>query len=81
MLYNYFKHPNNPSMSYSYFNHPNNSCMSYFKHCRLSLYFARKMLMGSFKAVIHAFVPYFYKTSTTRIASDLITTLQNEGCE
>jgi hypothetical protein len=67
-------------MLYSYFKHPNQVCMSYFKHCKLSLYFAGRMLIGSLKATIHAFLPYFYKTSTSTIASDINIILQNEGC-
>ena len=66
---------------YSYFSHPNNVCMSYLKHWTLSMYYAQRMFFGSIKALIHAFIPFLYKTSTTNIAKDITTTIQTNGCQ
>lgn len=65
---------------YSYFAHPNSVCMSYFEHMRLSLGFSWKFLVGSFKAVIHAFFPNAFITSTSDIQRELGEELRNAGC-
>ena len=66
---------------HSYFSHPNNVCMSYIKHWSISMYYASRMFFGSIKAVIHAFVPILYKTSTTNVAKDINNTIKNTGCD
>lgn len=65
---------------YSYFAHPNSVCMSYFQHMQLSLGFSWKFLVGSFKAVIHAFFPNAFITSTSDIQRELGEELRNAGC-
>ena len=67
-------------MFYSYFKHPNKNCMSYFKHCKLSLYFSGRMFIGSLQAIIHAFIPKLYKTSTSSITTNIMTIIKTEGC-
>jgi hypothetical protein len=56
---------------YSYFQHPNQVGMSYCEHWKLSMYFARKLFFASIKAIIHAFIPSTYKTSTSDLTKHL----------
>ena len=53
---------------YSYFQHPNAVCMTYFEHMRLSLGFSATLFIGSFKAIVHAFLPNYFITSTTDVS-------------
>ena len=66
---------------YSRFQHPQSVCMSYFEHCMFSLKLARYLAVGSFKAVVHAFFPSMYITSS----SDLLITMKEDmskiGCD
>jgi hypothetical protein len=68
------------SILYSRFQHPQSVCMSYFDHCMFSLKLARYLAVGSFKAVVHAFFPSLYITSST----DLLVTMKEDmskiGC-
>ena len=69
-----------PQVIYSYFQHPQAVCMSYFEHCMFSLKLARYFAVGSLKAVVHAFLPNMYITSS----SDLLVTVKEDmakiGC-
>lgn len=60
--------------------HPIKNCMTYYKHCLFSLNFSKMMLIGSVQALIHAFIPEYYKTSTTDITNNIKTLLKNGGC-
>ena len=51
--------------------HPNNIGESYFKHLLKSLKFSLILLFLSFKALVHAFLPFLYKADV----SDRIITL------
>ena len=68
------------SILYSRFQHPQSVCMSYLGHCMFSLKLARYLAVGSFKAVVHAFFPSLYITSST----DLLVTMKEDmskiGC-
>ena len=66
---------------YSNFQHPNNVCMSYSEHWLTSIYYARKLFVGSIKAIIHAFVPSFYKTSTQDLIIHIDYILKKKGCK
>jgi len=65
---------------YSKFQHPQSVCMSYLDHCMFSLKLARYFAVGSMKAVVHAFFPSLYITSST----DLLVTMKEDmskiGC-
>lgn len=65
---------------YSYFDHPNKVCMSYFEHFKLSLGFSKIFLIGTFKAIIHAFIPSLYITSTSDLNKEVSLILSNSGC-
>jgi len=65
---------------YSYFSHPNSVCLSYFKHMKLSLTFSYLMLFGSFKSIIHAFIPSLFITSTNDTTNHIKEILISSGC-
>ena len=65
---------------YSYFTHPNKNCMNYYTHLRLSLYFSRRMFMASIKAIVHAFFPNFFLTSTTDTIDDIKNVISKYNC-
>ena len=48
-----------------FFTHPKEVCMSYFEHMKLSLYFSWILWKASILAVIHAFLPDTFITSTS----------------
>lgn len=73
-LYNYIMG------KYSFFTHPNSVCMSYFEHMKLSLGFASTFFVGSVKAVIHAFFPNTFITSTSDIQKQIGRELSQAGC-
>ena len=52
-------------------------CMSYCQHMCFSLYLSKEMFVSSIKAVIHAFIPSCFVTSST----DTITRLHEEMSE
>jgi len=47
------------------FKHPTDVCMTYLEHMRLSLELSSLFFVASFKALIHAFIPDIYITSST----------------
>ena len=55
--------------------------MSYFQHFKLSLYFSGKLLIGSFKSLIHGIFPSFYIKSTTTLVKEIDNDLKNAGCK
>ena len=62
------------------FDHPTKVCMTYFEHLKLSLNFSLLMFTGSIKAIIHAFLPDYYITSTSEINKKITTMIQKAGC-
>ena len=63
-----------------FIDHPTKNCMTYFEHLLFSLNFSKLMVIGSVQALIHAFIPEYYKTSTTDITNKIQTLLKNGGC-
>lgn len=66
---------------YSQFNHPNSVCMSYIEHMVLSLRFALLFLGACLKAIVHAFIPSLFITSTTDTVSEVQIVLNTNGCK
>jgi hypothetical protein len=80
-VYHYiFNNPACCSLFDAYFSHPTKVCMSYFQHMIFSLYICKKLFVGSVHALVHAFYPDCFVTSS----SDLVVELQQEmskiGC-
>lgn len=65
---------------YSIFPHANENCMSYIEHAKLSLNLSSKLFIGSAKALIHAFIPNLYKTSSSDVVGELQNIINNAGC-
>lgn len=65
---------------FSIFTHPNENCMSYFEHLGLSLSFSRRLLISSWKAVVHAFIPSLYITSTSQTVIEIQDQLLKNSC-
>ena len=68
------------NFKYSFFIHPSSVCMSYFEHMVLSLGFAFTFFMGALKAIVHAFIPSLFITSTSDLIKDIDHSLKTKGC-
>ena len=66
---------------FKYFEHPTNVCMTYGTHMKLSLYFAFILSKGSVQAVVHAFLPDTFITSTSDLTLKLYNILKVSGCQ
>ena len=65
---------------FSYFQHPQSVCMSYFQHCLFSLKLSRYFAIGSLKAIVHAFFPNLYITSSTDLLVSMKEEMSQIGC-
>jgi len=54
-----------------FFKHPKENKMSYMQHFVGSFYMGTYLFICSCKAIIHAFIPYFFETSTTDCVKSL----------
>lgn len=79
-MYNSGLLPSFKNIHYSHFQHPQAVCMSYFQHCCFSLKLARYFMVGSFKAIVHAFIPNLYITSSSDMIEDVKDEISNAGC-
>lgn len=66
---------------YSYFSHPNNVCMSYFNHFFVSINYSKIFMFASIKALIHAFFPNIFITSTSDCVNNISKLLKNNNCK
>lgn len=64
----------------SLFEHPNNVCMTYFQHMNFSLTLSYIMFTSSCKAVVHAFIPSLFITSSSDAVNKMDYLLKNSGC-
>lgn len=62
------------------FKHPQEVCMTYLEHMSLSLQLSRIFCVGSLKAIIHAFLPDYYVTSSTNVVIKAQQIMSNAGC-
>lgn len=58
-------------MNTLFLQHPKEHNVSYFKHFKISMNLSYLFCKASLKACIHAFIPYFYTTSSTDALEDL----------
>jgi hypothetical protein len=63
------------------FIHPAQVCMSYYQHFWFSMYLARRFAIGSVKAVIHAFLPDYFITSSSDLIEDIRQDMSKIGCK
>ena len=67
---------------FNFFNsHPKEVCMDYMSHLKFSGNICFKLLIGSFKAFVHAILPEYFKTSTTELIDELGVELITSGCK
>jgi hypothetical protein len=55
--------------------------MTYIQHLKFSLYISRIFLGSAFKAVVHAFIPFLFITSSSDTVYDIALTLKTAGCK
>tara|TARA_Y100000992_G_scaffold168686_1_gene113310 strand:+ start:6376 stop:6588 length:213 start_codon:yes stop_codon:yes gene_type:complete len=48
-----------------FFKHLKEKKVGYFTHCIVSLNISKSFIIGGIKAFIHAFIPFWYTTSST----------------
>lgn len=60
--------------------HPRDVCMTYIEHMRFSLSLAYTFALATVKAVVHAFVPGWYITSTSDCVEEIQERLRESGC-
>ena len=65
---------------YSYFSHPNNFCMSYYDHFLVSINYSKIFTFAAIKAIIHAFFPNIFITSTTDSINKVNKLLKKYNC-
>ena len=63
-----------------FFHHPNSVCLNYYTHLNFSLYVARTLFIGSFKALIHSIYPDVFITSTSELLVELNNEMKKIGC-
>ena len=63
------------------FTHPTKVCMGYFHHMRFSLYICTKLLKGSVQALVHAFYPDCFVTSSSDLVEELAREMSAIGCK
>ena len=66
---------------YSMFEHLTQVCMTYTEHMFLSLHLSICFLTGSACALIHAFLPNNFQSSSTTISSYIVEKIKNSGCQ
>ena len=74
------KNSNEKQIIYSYFDHPQSVCLSYFEHCMFSLKLSYNFFNAGFKAIIHAFIPNLYITSSSNTVDYLKKEMSKIGC-
>jgi hypothetical protein len=61
--------------------HPKSVCLTYFSHFKLSMTLSVKFAIASFKALIHAFIPSLFITSSTNCVTDINELLIANKCK
>ena len=62
------------------FSHPSQVCMTYLEHMKLSLELSSLFFIGSIKALVHAFIPDIYITSSTNTVNIAKEKMSKAGC-
>ncbi len=60
--------------------HPLEVCMNYWQHLKFSSYISYLLFKASVKSIIHSFLPFYYKTSTSDLIKDLPILMSEYGC-
>jgi hypothetical protein len=62
-------------------NHLAKVCMSYFQHFYFSAKLGSKLLIGSYKAFVHALIPRCHTKSTSNLVEYLEKEMKTAGCK
>jgi len=60
--------------------HPKEVCMTYVQHFALSMFLCKTFAEGSVKAFVHAFFPFWFSSSSTKINNMVTETIKKSGC-
>lgn len=60
--------------------HPTNVCLTYFQHWKFAMEMSGKLFIGSGQALVHAFFPFLFITSTSDLSEKLNQRLSDVGC-
>ena len=61
--------------------HPNEVCLTYYTHWKLSMTLSVKFAVASFKALIHAFIPSIFISSSTNCVTEINELLTANKCK
>ena len=64
----------------NFLNHPKEVCMNYHSHFVFSFKLSIVLLTAATKALVHAFIPSFYVTSTTDTIAYIDNEIKTNGC-
>ncbi|MGX9180281.1 DUF6356 family protein [Mesorhizobium sp. BHbdii] len=59
--------------------HPAKVGETYFSHMAFAAWFCSRLLMAAFAALIHAFLPFLFETTASRIVRELYERTHNRG--
>ncbi len=62
-----------------FLNHPRSVEESYFEHMRFAGWFAGKLFIAMFAAMVHAIVPGLFEKTASRIVEELYQRTHNRG--
>ena len=65
----------------SFTDHPSRVCMTFLTHCRLSLYLSRLFFKASCQAFVHAFLPFYFASSSTENCKYIQKLIDSSGCK
>ena len=60
--------------------HPESVCMTYCSHFQLSTRLSFLFAKASIQALIHAFLPFWYASASTRNAHQIVQLIEASGC-
>lgn len=61
-----------------FLSHPHSVGFTYGEHLCFSLDLARLFLIGSYKALVHAILPFWFETSSHTIANQIVQNIDNK---
>tara|TARA_Y100000385_G_C12544772_1_gene405319 strand:- start:202 stop:420 length:219 start_codon:yes stop_codon:yes gene_type:complete len=59
-------------------NHLEENNVSYCEHLKRSLYYSSEFFFGTYKAIVHSFIPAFYTHSTSDIIKNIEKDFKND---
>lgn len=66
-------------LSNMFIDHPASVGETYFGHMAFAAWFSSRLFMAAFAALIHAFLPFMFETTASRIIRELYERTHNRG--